>query len=174
MLQTPALDEALFDSLGAALRFAYGVHAPMLASPTLGRWQATRGRAEGASALSRQDRLAQAALLRSFVDRQPAHWAAWVHAAFDQGRGRARGQWTLARWAAPRMPGDVRAPLAHALVARHFGKGVMLQDLAEQWSCHVNTMSSRARRLEELLRGLESEAQASMTSDLVALHVLRA
>lgn len=169
------IDEALFHSLDAALRFAFQPRLPIIDAVKLVGWIGTdkRRRLGGLALLTREEKVAQAALLRSFIDRQPDHMAGWAHARFDLGRGRTGGQQVLTSYAMPRMGGGiVKRRLVYQLVARHYGKQVMLQDLAEQFGVHPNTIGNKVRRVEEVLRAVESEAQSSMTADLVQLGVI--
>jgi hypothetical protein len=166
-------DEPLFPSLSAALRFAFAPQSPAYQAPVLGRWQVARGsRTSAIGALSRQDRSTQAALLLSFLARQPATWQAWVAAAYGSGALRSGGMWALARFAAPQMRGEVSARVAYDLVRRRFGAGMFLADLAERHGCHANTMGHRAREIEALLSALEEQAQEGMAEELVHAGVI--
>jgi hypothetical protein len=88
---TKVADGALFQSIDAALRFAFDIeHYPVMARPPLAQWLTPTGRGRARGMVAR-DWHAQGALIRRYVSRlEQPHGADYVSAFFARGAAKER------------------------------------------------------------------------------------
>jgi len=160
---------SLFTSTHSALAFAFN-HSERQGVPNLLQRMADRDREPGRGLVG-LDGAAQAGMILREVFQLPALQRAVIICKFARPKPcghcgtlvdtservqaiEALAQHTLSVLAAERP----NLALRRALVRRHFGQKVSMQDLAKQCGVHQNTATNHWRKVQKLLKALEHEA----------------
>jgi hypothetical protein len=165
-----AADPPLFRTADEALRFAYGRRSPFLDSVRfLTDMMVARGRARGVGLLSKEERVAQAAMILAFVARMRQEDQACIVARYARDTRRAAAQRLLADLVMIHLAGVTHRRMVYELVARHYGKRVHMGMLAKRFTVRRSVVADKRQVVERELQRIEVRADG-----LVILYLQQA
>ena len=161
-MQTAEIDEPLFDSAYAALAFAYRYSTQQYQPTPMARLM--RGHIGSGKGLHGIDGAAQAGMIRAMVDtlRQPDR-ASIVSRFAASSKESLEAKILLVSPAAASLGAGIHSRrMVDSLVQRYYGKRVRLNELAELYGLHVNTMTVRWSCIRRVLTEIEGRAMDRM------------
>lgn len=162
-----AADPPLFKTADEALRFAYGRRSPFLDSVRfLTGMMVARGRARGVGMLSKEERVAQAAMILAFVARMRQEDQACIVARYSGDARRAVAQRFLADVVMIHLVGVTHRRMVYELVARHYGKRVHLGILAKRFTVRRSIVADKRMVVERELQKIEIRADGRVIAYL--------
>lgn len=162
-------DEAVFDSMGSALRFAFGFNLQQYGESPLAKMQ-QRGRLGSGKGLIGMDGAGQAGMVLAQIDRLSQTERAAIVARFSPRSAPCPccgGEKPVSIWqeaiehlaSCCILPGVSKFRCRRDLVARYFGVMVRFDELAERYEMSRNTVGAHYRLLARQLFDIESRAQ---------------
>lgn len=162
-------DEAVFDSMGSALRFAFGFNLQQYGESPLAKMQ-QRGRLGSGKGLIGMDGAGQAGMVLAQIDRLSKTERAAIVARFSPRSAPCPccgGEKPVSIWQGAIehlascciLPGVSKFRCRRDLVARYFGVKVRFDELAERYEMSRNTVGAQYRRMAQQLFDIEARAQ---------------
>jgi len=154
-----SVDAPLFRSAHEALRFAYGRRSPFLDSVRfLTDMMVRRWRQTTLGMLSREERVAQAAMILAFIGRMPGAEQACIVARYTRDERRAQAEKYLTEHARHYVTGISNVRMLAELVKRHYGKRVHLGMLARRFTVRRTVVADKRAVVERELERIEIRA----------------
>lgn len=155
----PFADQPLFRSAHEALCFAYGTRSPFLDSVRfLTDMMVRRGRETTLGSLSREERVAQAAMILAYIARMRSEDQACIVARYARDQRRREAQQFLGDAVMLHLTGATNRRMVYELVFRHYGQRVHLGVLAKRFSIRRAVVTDKRAVVERELQRLEVRA----------------